>query len=63
MRSGLHKTGVLFVGDGKMRALDTRAYLARPQDWYVSPWPLTGAPAEAMDAWSAAGVTQGETGE
>ena len=63
MRTGLNKTGLLFVGDGKMSALDTRAYLARHQDWYVSPLPLTGATAEAMDAWITAGVTQGEAGE
>jgi hypothetical protein len=37
------------VGDGKMRAWDTRASLARHQDGYVSPFPVTGATAEAMD--------------
>src|SRR5712691_9612756 len=63
IRRGLNKTGLLFVGDWKMRALDTRASLARHQDWYVSPLPLTGATAEAMDAWITAGVTQGEAGE
>jgi len=63
IRSGLHKTGLLFVGDWKMSALETRAYLARHQDWYLSPLPLTGATAEAMDAWITAGVTQGEAGE
>src|SRR2546425_9998069 len=63
IRSGLNKTGLLFVGDGKMSALDTRASLARHQDWYLSPLPLTGATAEAMDAWITAGVTQGEAGE
>jgi hypothetical protein len=52
----------LFVGDWKMSALDTRAYLARHQDWYLSPLPLTGATAEAMDTWITAGVTQGEAG-
>src|SRR6266851_5571285 len=62
IRSGLNKTGLLFVGDCKMSALDTRAYLARHQDWYLSPLPLTGATAEAMDAWITAGVTQGEAG-
>jgi transposase len=61
-RTGLQTPGLLFVGDCKMSALDTRAYLARPQDWYVSPLPLPGATAEAMDAWSTAGVTQGEAG-
>src|SRR5216684_7431511 len=62
IRSGLHKTGLLFVGDGKMSALETRAYLARHQDWYLSPLPLTGATAEAMDAWISAGVRQREAG-
>ena len=63
MRRGLNKTGLLFVGDCKMSALETRAYLARHQDWYLSPLPLTGATAEAMDAWITAGVTKRETGE
>ena len=39
-----------------MSALDTRASLARHQDWYLSPLPLTGATAAAMDAWITAGV-------
>jgi transposase len=63
MRIGLNKTGLLFVGDGKMRALETRAYLARHQDGYLSPLPLTGATAEAMDAWITAGVTKRAAGE
>ena len=63
IRTGLKTTGLLFVGDCKMSALDTRAYLARHQDLYLSPLPLTGATAEAMDAWITAGVTQGEAGE
>src|SRR5213595_2937419 len=63
IRRGLNKTGLLFVGDCKMSALETRAYLARHQDFYLSPLPLTGATAEAMDAWITAGVAQGEAGE
>src|SRR5437773_9237406 len=63
IRHGLNKTGLLFVGDCKMSALDTRAYLARHQDWYLSPLPLTGATAEAMDAWITTGVTKSEAGE
>src|SRR5207249_1506993 len=46
IRTGLNKTRLLFVGDCKMSALDTRAYLARHQDWYLSPLPLTGGTAE-----------------
>jgi transposase len=63
IRRGLNKTGLLFVGDCKMSALATRAYLARHQDWYLSPLPLIGVTAEAMDAWITAGVTQGEAGK
>ena len=62
IRTGLKTPGLLFVGDCKMSALETRAYLARHQDFYLSPLPLTGATAEAMDAWITAGVTQGEMG-
>jgi len=62
IRTGLPITGLLFVGDCKMSALDTRAYLARHHDWYVSPLPLTGATAEAMDAWITTGVRKGEAG-
>jgi transposase len=63
IRTGLKTSGLLFVGDCKMSALDTRAYLARHQDWYLSPLPLTGATAEAMDAWITVGVTKREMGE
>ena len=63
IRTGLQTTGLLFVGDCTMSALDTRAYLARHQDFYLSPLPLTGATAEAMDAWITEGVMQGERGE
>ena len=63
VRTGLKTPGLLFVGDCKMSALETRAYLARHQDFDLSPLPLTGATAEAMDAWITVGVTQGEMGE
>src|SRR6201988_2881452 len=63
IRRGLNKTGLLFVGDCKMSALDTRAYLVRHQDCYLSPLPLAGATAEAMAAWITTGVRKGEAGE
>ena len=62
MRHGWQTPGWLFVGDCKRSALDTRAYLAKHQDWDVSPLPLTGATAEAIDAWITTGVTHGERG-
>jgi len=63
IRTGLQTPGLLFVGDCKMSALDTRAYLARHRDYYLSPLPLTGATAEAMEAWITTGVRKGEAGE
>src|SRR2546426_1272883 len=45
IRTGVKTPGLLFVGDCKMRALDTRGYLAQHQDMYLSPLPLTGATA------------------
>ena len=55
LRTGLKTTGLLFIGDCKMSALETRADLARHQDFYLSPLPLTGATAKAMDAWVTGG--------
>jgi hypothetical protein len=63
IRGGWQPPGLLFVGDGKRSALDTRASLAGPQDWSLAPLPLTGATAGAMDAWSTGGVTKGKAGE
>jgi transposase len=62
LRVGWQTPGLWCVGDGQMRALDTRADLARHQAWYVSPLPLTGTTAAAMDAWITVGVTQGAAG-
>ena len=59
IRTGLKTIGLLFFGDCKLSALETRAYLARHQDFYLSPLPLTGATAEAMHAWITEGVTRG----
>src|SRR6266700_1249697 len=62
IRKGLNKSGLLFVGDCKMSALDTRAHIVGHQHVYLSPLPLTGATAEAMETWITAGVAQGEAG-
>src|SRR5882672_5574876 len=63
IRTGLNKTGLLFVGDCKMSALETRTHIAGRKAFYLSPLPLTGATAEAMEAWITAGVAQGEEGK
>jgi transposase len=62
IRRGLNKSGLLFVGDCKMSALETRTHVAGRQDFYLSPLPLTGATAEAMEAWITAGMAKGEAG-
>jgi transposase len=63
IRHGFQRPGLLFVGDCKMSAFATRASLAQHQDCSVSPLPLTGATAEAMDAWITTGVRKSEAGE
>jgi len=62
IRRGVNKSGLLFVGDCKMSAFATRTHVARCHDFYLSPLPLTGATAEAMEAWITTGVAQGEAG-
>lgn len=42
VRASLDQTGVLYVGDGKLGALATRATLQQAGDWYLCP--LRGAP-------------------
>ena len=63
IRRGLNKSGLLFVGDCKMSALETRTHVAGHQDFYLSPFPFTGATAEAMEGWLTAGMAKGEAGE
>jgi len=63
IRTGLKTPGLLFVGDCKMSALETRASIAGHHDFYLSPLPLTGATAEAMEAWISEGVAKGKSGE
>src|SRR3989442_11704762 len=63
IRPGLKRAGLLFVGDCKMSALETRASIVGHHDVYLSPLPLTGATAEAMEAWISEGVARSATGE
>src|SRR5882672_6365363 len=58
IRAGLSTSGLLFVGDCKMSALDTRGHIVRHQHVYLSPLPLTGATAEAMEVWITEGATK-----
>jgi transposase len=63
LEAGLNQTGLLFVGDCKMSALETRAHLVEHQHYYLSPLPLTGATAQQMDDWISQGVAQAHAGE
>src|SRR6266704_581167 len=61
--SGLNTTGLLVVGDGKMRALATRASVAKCQHLSLSPLPFTGTTAEAMADWLSEGIEQARAGK
>jgi len=63
IRRGLNKSGLRLVGDCKMSALETRTHVAGHQALYLSPFPFTGATAEAREAWITAGMAKGEAGE
>ena len=49
--------GLLFVGDCKMSALATRAYIAHLQQQYLCPLALTGETAQDLPRWIAAAGT------
>jgi transposase len=62
LEAGMSQPGLLFVGDCKMSAVDTRAYVVGRQHMYLSPLPLTGATAEAMAAWISEGIAKDRDG-
>src|SRR5207248_10945425 len=62
LEAGMSQTGLLFVGDCKMSALGTRAYVVGRQHLYLSPLPLTGATVEAMAAWISEGIAKDRDG-
>lgn len=51
VRTLLGQTGLLYTGDCKMAALETRAEIAAHQDFYLTRLPLTGAVATEFVAW------------
>jgi transposase len=63
IQSGLDKRGLLFVGDCKMSALETRWHLARHPQLSLSPLPLTGSTAVAMEGWVTQGMAKAQGGE
>src|SRR3954469_21811844 len=51
VRTLLGQTGLLYAGDCKMAALETRAEIAANQDFYLTRLPLTGTVATQFAAW------------
>src|SRR5436305_6867102 len=47
----LDEHGLLYVGDGKMAALETRAYLEAQQDYYLCPLSSKQIPDEVLDEY------------
>jgi transposase len=60
VRAQLGRTGLLYAGDCKMAALATRADIARHQDYYLMPLPLSGATRQAFPAWVDAVVSDSQ---
>jgi transposase len=54
------KQGLLFVGDCKMSALSTRAYLQAHQQYYLTPLSQVGEIAQLLPAWVEAGAARGD---
>ena len=57
VRTLLGQTGLLYAGDCKMAALETRAEIAANRDFYLTRLPLTGEVAAQFAAWVEAAVT------
>ncbi len=56
----LERRGLLVVGDCKMSALATRAYLQDHGQYYLTPLAQVGETAQLMPHWIAGGVAQGD---
>lgn len=57
VRPWLGRTGLLYVGDCKMAALETRAEIAANGDFYLTRLPLTGEVAAQFTSWVEAALT------
>ena len=51
------RVGLLYVGDSKMAALQTRAEVARAGDYYLTVAPLTGETARSLPSWIEAALS------
>lgn len=53
VRRGVEQCGLLYVGDSKLMALATRAYLVAGGDYYLAPLALTQVPQATIDLYLA----------
>jgi transposase len=51
VRAQVGRSGMLYAGDCKMAALETRAEIASHQDYYLMPLPLSGDTQKAFPVW------------
>jgi transposase len=51
VRRLLGRRGLLYAGDNKMAALETRGHIARHEDYYLVPLPQTGEVPELFGSW------------
>ena len=51
MQTSLSEKGLLYVGDCKMGALNTRAYVQQSKNYYLMPLANIGDIPEHMDKW------------
>jgi transposase len=56
-RGLMNRTGLLYVGDCKMAAIETRAEIAANGDFYLTRLPLTGEVAAQFPTWVEAALT------
>jgi len=63
VNKALQKTGVLYCGDCKISALETRTYIISLDNHYLSPLPMTGKTVAAMEAWIEDGLLKKTNGE
>src|SRR5438874_5952255 len=57
VRTMLGQTGLLYTGDCKMAALETRAEIAKNGDFYLTRLPMTGEVAAQFASWVEAAIT------
>lgn len=51
VRKGVGRRGLLYVGDCKLMAVETRAHLQAGDDYYLGPFSLIHLPQESLDAY------------